>query len=245
MTKLLKYELKRLLLNKFYLALLVITLIYSHRVLTTTIILGIADTAPFSSWSFGYYLSQLLPILSITILFFITFQYSSEEKKVQTIISATPINPGKLVLIRCGAMGIGYLLQCILIIACGVIFHKVIFEYTNILKFLPVILLVLLPAFIFVMGIGLVLGKIHSMLLYLFMAVCIGCSILTLPYMIDPFGANFFTEYPIKLGTIEPSFSVPVTFWINRFLYTGIGLGSFYYMITKISGGIKPKKKNQ
>ncbi|WP_460277904.1 hypothetical protein [Clostridium sp. CTA-5] len=60
-----KYELKRLLLNKFFLGILIISALYSHQVMCGDIILGVANTAPFSGWSYGVYLGKILPILLI------------------------------------------------------------------------------------------------------------------------------------------------------------------------------------
>ena len=61
MHKIFHYELRRLLWNKFFFGLLAVTLFYAYQVFTGEIILGVAHTAPFSPWSFGCYLSRLLP----------------------------------------------------------------------------------------------------------------------------------------------------------------------------------------
>ena len=53
------YELKRLLWNKFFIGLLLVTLFYGGQVLQNETLLGVADTAPFSPWSFGAYLCLL------------------------------------------------------------------------------------------------------------------------------------------------------------------------------------------
>ena len=73
MHKIFHYELKRLLWNKFFFGLLVVTLFYAYQVFTGEIILGVAHTAPFSPWSFGCYLSRLLPLLWVGELFFLSF----------------------------------------------------------------------------------------------------------------------------------------------------------------------------
>ncbi|NLJ86477.1 MAG: hypothetical protein GX322_08550, partial [Firmicutes bacterium] len=48
MIKLFGYELRRLLFNKFFIGLLVITGLYSYQILSGDIIVGVANTAPFS-----------------------------------------------------------------------------------------------------------------------------------------------------------------------------------------------------
>ena len=72
--------------NKFFFLLLLITLIYSLIILSWDVILGIAYTAPFSSWSYGAYLASVLPLLMVTLLFFITFMYSRQENQVKQLI---------------------------------------------------------------------------------------------------------------------------------------------------------------
>ena len=75
MFKIYYYELRRLLVNKFFLCLLLITAFYSYQTMSGEIILGIADTAPFSGWSYGVYLAKVLPLLLVSLLFFISFLY--------------------------------------------------------------------------------------------------------------------------------------------------------------------------
>ena len=45
-------------------------------------ILGVSHTAPFSPWSFGDYLSRMLPLLWIGMLFFLTFYTSPKARRV-------------------------------------------------------------------------------------------------------------------------------------------------------------------
>ena len=59
MIKIFRYELKKLLFNRFFAALMIVTLCYGYMLLRGSVILGIANTAPFSPWSFGFYLSSL------------------------------------------------------------------------------------------------------------------------------------------------------------------------------------------
>ena len=73
MRKIFLYECKRLLWNKFFFGILLILLLFGWQVLDQVTILGVAHTAPFSPWSFGDYLSRMLPLLWIGALFFLTF----------------------------------------------------------------------------------------------------------------------------------------------------------------------------
>lgn len=78
--KLLKYELERLIINKFFLGLLIISAIYSYEIMTSDIILGVANTAPLSGWSYGEYLAKVLPILLVTLLFLSHFFIQNKKK---------------------------------------------------------------------------------------------------------------------------------------------------------------------
>ena len=69
MGKIFRYECRRLLWNKFFIGLAVVLLLYGALVLHGVTILGVAHTAPFSPWSFGDYLSRMLPLLWIGMLF--------------------------------------------------------------------------------------------------------------------------------------------------------------------------------
>ena len=107
-SKIFCYELKRLIFNKIFLALLIISALYSYMILSGEIILGIAFTAPFSPWSFSYYLAKLQPLLMITLLFFITFIHSSHEKQVRQLTLATPVDSVKFTLVKCSAAAAGF-----------------------------------------------------------------------------------------------------------------------------------------
>ena len=76
MNKIFRYELRRMVFSKFYLGLSAVTIWYGWQLLNTTTILGTAHTAPFSPWSFGCYLSRLLPLLWVSELFFLVYMFS-------------------------------------------------------------------------------------------------------------------------------------------------------------------------
>ena len=71
MRKIFRYELRRAVCNKFFLGLLVVSLYFGWQTLNSEVIKGIAHTAPFSPWSFGYYSAQVCPLLSVALLFFL------------------------------------------------------------------------------------------------------------------------------------------------------------------------------
>lgn len=98
MIKIFQYECKRLLWNKFFFGLLLILLFYGWQVLNSVTILGVSHTAPFSPWSFGDYLSRMIPLLWIGALFFLTFFTSGKAQRVNILTDATPVSPRRYAL---------------------------------------------------------------------------------------------------------------------------------------------------
>ena len=68
MVKIFYYELRRLLGNRFTVGLLLVALLYGYWTMRGEILLGIANTAPFSPWSFGAYLAEMMPLLLVALL---------------------------------------------------------------------------------------------------------------------------------------------------------------------------------
>ena len=67
MGKIYLYELRRTVRSKFFWGLLAVCLFFGWNTLKTATIRGAAHTAPFSPWSFGAYLSRLLPLLGAAV----------------------------------------------------------------------------------------------------------------------------------------------------------------------------------
>jgi len=238
LTKIFKYELKRLVINKFFFALLAISLIYSYIVLSGDIIIGIAYTAPFSSWSYGLYLGSLLPLLLIALLFFITFLFSNQENRVKQITLATQVNPRKYCLIKCSAIAIGYFIISLSIIALSFMFYGLVFRFYGFSDFIVPIIVTLIPALLFIFGVGLIAGSVHPSILYALMVAVILLGLLPLPLFFDIYGARVFGEYPLTLPVGprgEPEFVMPLSFIMGRVMFslTGVfmmlfGAGSYY-----------------
>ncbi|WOO36468.1 hypothetical protein R2R35_22175 [Anaerocolumna sp. AGMB13020] len=229
MIKLFGYEAKRLLWNKFYIILFAITIFNGWYTLFGNVIMGISNTAPFSPWSFGYYLAQVMPVQLICTLFFVTYIYSAKEKSVQRLTLATSMDTVKFMLVRITVITIGYLLLCIGVLVLGFTFYAVVFQLKDFSAFLLPALVVLIPPVIFVLGIGLIAGRFHNSLVYGLMAVIFIISFIGLPYTVDLIGGGVFLHYPIALGSLDPAFALPVSFVLGRIGYTAIGLALICY----------------
>ena len=103
MSKIYCYECRRLLWNKFFGGLIVVLLGYGALVLRGVTILGVSHTAPFSPWSFGDYLSRMLPLLWIGALFFLSFFTSVKARRTASLIDTTPMLPSHFAFVRCAA----------------------------------------------------------------------------------------------------------------------------------------------
>lgn len=236
MSKILKYELKRLIFNKFFFALLVITVLYSYNILSRDIIVGIAYTAPYSRWSYGMYLADVLPLLLITLLFFITYLYSNQEKQVKQLTFATPVSPLKYAVVKCSAMVIGYFIISLFVILLSMIFYGVIFGFYGFTGFLVPILITLIPSMLFIFGTGLLLGSVQSNLLYALMIFVLLVGFIPLPAFADLYGGHLFSTYPLKLPVEldgEPIYSLPSAFLLGRIIFSVVGAILIFFGIKR------------
>lgn len=227
MKKIFKYELRRLILNKFFIGLLIINLAYAQLILTGYIIAGVAYTAPFSPWSFGAYLARVMPISILTVLFLLTFYYSKKEKQTEVLTTATPVDLVHYTLVRSGAVAISFLIICILILGLSLYFYVSLFDYWNFASFILPTGLVLLPCFAFAMGIGNLAGRIHPGLIYALMLVTLVVGFGGITGNFDFFGYGYFSSYPISLPVGldgEPAFTVSIGFIIARMIYLSLGV---------------------
>ncbi|MFD1178194.1 hypothetical protein ACFQ3W_18035 [Paenibacillus puldeungensis] len=237
MIRLLKYELKRLMMNRFFFGLLVVTALSCYQIMSGDIILGVANTAPFSGWSYGAYLSKVLPILLVALLFFISLLYSKRERKVEVLTEVTPVDRFRFRLLRYGAIIIAYLVIFVLPIGVAGYFYGAWFHFTAFGTLIMPTLLTCLPSMLFFLGLGLLAGRVYPALVFALMPVVLLLGYLPLPYELDLFGSHFFSSYPAGLSVIEPAFEVPLSIIIGRCVYALIGL--FLIAASAIS---KPKR---
>lgn len=224
MGKIFRYELWRLLWNKIFLGILAVTLGWGWVLLRGEVILGVADTAPFSPWSFGYYLARLLPMLCLGELFFLGFFTSGQERRVRVLTRAAPMDTWRYAAVRCAAVLAGTLLLCLSAAGLYAGFCAVLFGWRGFGSLLVPFLLVLLPPALFCAGLGWRLGNLRPELLYGLMAGVFLLSLVPLPQALDFSMGNFFQNYPLDLGVLDPAFSVPGRVLAGRAGYLAVGL---------------------
>ena len=120
MSKIFRYECRRLLWNKFFIGLAVVLLLYGALVLHAVTILGVSHTAPFSPWSFGSYAARALPFLAAAQLCFLLRLYSRKARGVRTLTAAAPIPPGRYLFLQASAAASAVLLLgvCHVLLGC-------------------------------------------------------------------------------------------------------------------------------
>ena len=239
MNKILKYEIKIILLKPYVLILLVFNLLYSYYLLSTEIILGVSDTAPFSGWSFGKYLgggALWAFILSIFILIY----SRSGKKNVSILTDVSGFSPKKLNMIRSLIVAGFFLANCILIFILGCIFLYSLFGVIYIASYIADFLLITIPCLFIIIGFGTLAGDIHPAFIYAFIVLIMAASFVSsakigvggqLMYYLDAAGANYYetvSAFMESFNGSETPFVINGGYVVSRILYTLLGIAAFF-----------------
>ena len=225
MAKIIRYECRRLLWNKFFVGLVLVLLFYGWQILTGATILGVAHTAPFSPWSFGDYLSRALPLLWIGALFFMTFFTSGKARRTAALTGAAPMSPRRYALARCAAALAGTALLALACLAEAAVFYGCYFGWYGWGELLVPALITLVPPLVFALGSGFLLGRLRSWLLYLWMLVPFVCLALPLPESLSLWNGSFFSRYPLAADSLDPAFALPTAVLLVQVLLFAVGVG--------------------
>ena len=245
------YERRRQIANKFYVGIFAACLLFAWMTLTTSVIRGIANTAPFSPWSFGYYISQVMPILIIALLFSLWNVFSPDARRVGSLTAATPVNERVYYMLKCGAAFAAWFIALLFTIILGLFFLIKIFGYSvQVGELLAPCVAATLPTSIFFFGAGLMAGRlkmrqsitavvitiafviIFLIIFIIIYAIIFEASIsITDVVSISPisgyaslFGSRFFSEYPLTTGVLDPGFSMPFSVIAWKTIYTAAGI---------------------
>ncbi len=224
MRKIFLYECKRLLWNKFFAGLLLVLLFYGWQVLRRVTILGVSHTAPFSPWSFGDFLSRMLPLLWIGALFFLTFFTSGKARRAAVLTDAAPLPPRRYALARCAAALTGTALLALACISEAACFYGIYFGWYGWSGLVFPTLVTLVPPLVFALGSGWLLGRLRPWLLYVWMPVPLACLALPLPESLGLWNGRLFAQYPLTLGTLDPAFTLPAAVLFVQFVLLASGV---------------------
>lgn len=120
-------ELRRLAMNRLYIALLALLALYSRHVMRTRIVLGVRGTAPYSALSFGTYLLYLLPLFALLAALLAARFVSPGARAVRVLTRATPCPPERLRLKRILAGACALLIALLVPVAYALAFYKITF----------------------------------------------------------------------------------------------------------------------
>ena len=224
MSKIYCYECRRLLWNKFFGGLIVVMLCYGALVLRGVTILGVSHTAPFSPWSFGDYLSRMLPLLWIGALFFLSFFTSVKARRTASLIDAAPMLPSHFAFVRCAATFTGTVILALLCIVEAAVFYRQMFGWHDWSSMVFLALVTLLPPLVFALGSGWLLGRLGPWQLYIWMLIPILLAVLPLPEILGLWNGSFFTAYPLTLEELDPAFTLPGSIAIVQLLLLVVGV---------------------
>ena len=224
MAKIFGYECRRLLWNQFFAGLAAVLLGYGALVLRGVTILGVSHTAPFSPWSFGDYLSRMLPLLWIGALFFLTFFTSPKARRTAALTDAVPMPPARFALARCAAAFTGTAILALLCIGEAAVFYVRMFGWYSWGSLAFPALVTLLPPLVFALGSGWLLGRLRPWLLYVWMLLPFALAALPLPEALGLWNGGLCTSYPLTLGMLDPAFSLPAAAWAVQGLLLAAGV---------------------
>ena len=239
MGKVFRYELRRMVRSKIFVGMLAILLWYAWQILNSQTIQGVAHTAPFSPWTFGSYLNTLLPLLSLSMVFFLWEVSSGRARRVELLADATQTEHRKLLLIRGCAVAAAWLLLALSVVLLGLGFLLALFGRSVPLgELLVAAILALLPALLFLLGLGLAAGRVHPGLVFLIVPVTALFLLLPLPMAAQLFAMDWFSTWPLHLA-LDPPLSVPAAVLAGRLLYGALGLAAVAAAGLRVSKGTR------
>ena len=242
MRKIFQYEYRRLLLNKFFAGLVLVLLAYGAMVLESATILGVSHTAPFSPWSFGDYLSRMLPLLWVGASFFLTFFTSGRARRAMALTDAAPMDARRYAWARCAAALAGTALLALCCLLEAAVFYGRYFGWYAWGSLLLPALATLAPTLVFALGCGWLLARIRPWLLYPWMLLPFAVSALPLPEALGLWNGSLFTALPLTLGTLDPAFTLPAAAVIAQLALLAAGAAALFLRPGRPGGGSVARK---
>ncbi|AKB36334.1 hypothetical protein MSSAC_1744 [Methanosarcina siciliae C2J] len=234
----LKYEVLRLAYNNKYFYMVLIESLFASYILTSFVSGGTDGTAPFSKWTYSEFLSLIGPLLSVILVLLCISVFSEKEVAVRNIIFSTPISEPEYYLLKASAITVVFVFAAFFPLLLSFVYYARYFNFYDYAEFMLPLLLFLLPSQIFVLGLSLAVGRIHSRLLYplLPLVLFLGFFNPMLPSWFDLFGNNFLS-WPLRwyLGVQEGPipYILPDDFLYSRLIFTFMGVFMFAFACRK------------
>ncbi|WMM23575.1 hypothetical protein RBU61_11485 [Tissierella sp. MB52-C2] len=238
---LLKYEIKRTIISKKYLYMILILMAFTYDSLTRLVIGGYYGTAPFSEWTYTFFVQLTSPLVMSIMIFMMTNIFNEKELRARKILFSAPIPQSKYYMLKIVGLVVTFILTVLVPIIMSFIYYKILFDFSQFINFGKYIIWFLIPTFIFLLGVGMVLGKTSSKLLYglIPIAFLLG-SINTrsiLPLWLDIFGQHFFemSTFAELFGRTSQtiSFNLSSDFIYSRLVFIFLGIILLMYTCFK------------
>ncbi|WP_156160968.1 MULTISPECIES: hypothetical protein [unclassified Methanosarcina] len=206
-----------------------IELLFACYILVSFVSGGTDGTAPFSKWTYSGFLSLIGPLLSVILILLCMSVFSEKEVAVRNIIFSTPLSEPKYYLLKASAITAVFVFAASLPILLSFVYYAHYFNFYAYAEFTLPLLLFLLPSQIFVLGLALTAGRVHSRLLYplLPLVLFLGFFNPRFPAWIDLFGNNFLS-WPLRwhLGVMEGQipYILPDDFLYSRLAFVFMGI---------------------
>lgn len=233
MSKIFRYECRRLLLSKFFFGLVAVTCFYGWQVLEHVTILGIAHTAPFSPWSFGDYLSRLLPLLWLGTLFSVSVYTNGAERRAAMLTQAAPMHPAVYRLARFLCVLTASALLSLAAVFTAVCFYARMFRWHDWGTLVFPALVTLAPALLFAAGGGWLLGHMRVWLLVPWALFPLLPAALLLPEALGLWNGKLFSTRPLLLPSLDPAFSLSPETIVMQCALALAGAGLFFWAALK------------
>lgn len=233
MSKIFRYECRRLLLSKFFFGLAAVTCFYGWQVLEHVTILGIAHTAPFSPWSFGDYLSRLLPLLWLGTLFSVSVYTNGTERRAAMLTQAAPMHPAVYRLARFLCVLTASALLSLAAVFTAVCFYARMFRWHDWGTLVFPALVTLAPALLFAAGGGWLLGHMRVWLLVPWALFPLLPAALPLPEALGLWNGKLFSTRPLLLPSLDPAFSLLPETIVMQCALALAGAGLFFWAAVK------------
>ena len=204
------------------LAVTLAVLLYAYYVLSTDIILGVSDTAPFSGWSIGKYQGMMTLFSMLATLLILATTFSDRRKKAGILTDATGFPERSRVLVKSMIIGGYFLVLSLLIFIMGCVFMSVFFGETAIGTYAVSWCFTVIPCLFLILGVSGCLGRKSPVPVFVFMGVLIVAAFILYKYGWDINGAGYYESMSADLtlaGEAEPAFTLSFGYVLSRLLY--------------------------
>ncbi len=205
---------------------------FTYDSLTRLVTGGYYGTAPFSEWTYAFFIGLILPLVICTIIFMITTIFDEKEIRARRILFSAPISQCRYYLMKAFTIVIAFLLITMVPIIISFLYYKVLFNFTDLNNFIELIFWFMVPTFVFFLGFCMVLGRISIKLLYGLIPIAFLLGLFDtssiLPYWLDIYGAHYFKlcTYAELLGRTSDvvTFNLSASFVTSRFMLLFFGI---------------------